>query len=275
MYVEPRHVTDPSVCFFYHTMDLPTLGIVRGQWDLRGRFDEYVGHVPLSGRRVLDVGCGTGFLTFSAEGAGAREVVSFDMDDARRQHWLPFKDKLPYTDPEAFARQHNVWLDRWHNGYWFCHRLLGSRAKVVYGDVYDLPRDLGPFDVAIVGSVLEHLSDPIRALASMARLTTERLAIVTPVLDTEEKIARFDGDAARPDADYVWWTYSLGTYRHVLRMLGFEIERVTTGRYWFEVGETYGERSTIVAARPDADAQVQAATVLSRREPGDSTKKGA
>lgn len=252
MYVQSRHVTDPSACFFYHTMELPTVGLVRGQWDLRGRFEEYTGQVPLSGRRVLDVGCGTGFLSFSAEQAGASEVVSFDMDDARRQHWLPFKDKLPYTDFEAFVTQHNAWVERWHNGYWLCHRLLNSRAKVVHGDVYALPSDIGPFDVAIVGSILEHLSDPIRALASIARVTSGRMSIVTPVLDTEDKIARFDGDADRPDADYVWWTYSLGTYRHVLRMLGFEIERITTARYWFELGEIWGERTTIVAARPGA-----------------------
>ncbi len=249
MYVQPRHVADPSACFFYHTVEIPAVGLCRGQWDLRGRFDEYIGNVPVSGRRVLDVGCGTGFLSFSAEEAGASEVVSFDMDDAKRQHWLPFQHKLPYINPEEFRRQHNAWIERWHNGYWFCHRLLKSKARVIHGDVYDLPRALGSFDVAIVGSILEHLSDPIRALASIARLTSGHIAIVTPVLDTEEKLARFDGDADRPDADYVWWTYSIGTYRHVLRMLGFEIERITTGRYWFELGETYGERSTIVAIR--------------------------
>jgi SAM-dependent methyltransferase len=249
MYVKPRVVEDISTCLFYHTMDLPSLGVVRGHWDLRGRFDEYIGQVSLSGRRVLDVGCATGYLSFSSEQAGAREVVSFDMDHARRQHWLPFKDKLPYRDPEGFANGHNAWVRQWHNGYWLCHRLLGSKAKVFYGDVYDLPRELGTFDVAVVGSVLEHLADPIRALASIARLTNETLSIVTPMLGTEEKIAQFNGDADRPEIDYVWWTYSLGTYRHVLRMLGFEIERITTARYWFELGDVWGERTTIIASR--------------------------
>ena len=41
MYLEPRYVDDPSRCFFYHTMDVPGLGLFRGQWDLRGHFDEY------------------------------------------------------------------------------------------------------------------------------------------------------------------------------------------------------------------------------------------
>src|SRR6266480_2739040 len=33
---KPRHVENPANCFFYHTMDLPGLGEVKGHWDLRG-----------------------------------------------------------------------------------------------------------------------------------------------------------------------------------------------------------------------------------------------
>jgi len=38
-------------------MDLPELGTVNdfGSWDLRGRFDEYVGNVDLAGNTLLDV----------------------------------------------------------------------------------------------------------------------------------------------------------------------------------------------------------------------------
>src|SRR5215208_6836094 len=147
-------------------MELPTFGVVRGQWDLRGKFEEYVGGVDVAGKSVLDVGTATGFLTFEAEKRGASRVVSFDQNDGAEQTFLPFKDKLYYRDRARWAEQYRAEIERWKNAYWLSHRLLSSKAEVYYGNVYQLPVDLGEFDIAIVGSVLEHLSDPITALAS-------------------------------------------------------------------------------------------------------------
>jgi ubiquinone/menaquinone biosynthesis C-methylase UbiE len=127
--------------------------------------------------------------------------------------------------------------------------LLGSKADVFYGDIYDLPSELGRFDIAIVGSVLEHLSDPITALGSIARLTTERIVVVTPLLETEERIARFEGDASRPEADFTWWTYSIGLYREVFAILGFAIEKVSRSRYRYMYGNRDEERATVIAVR--------------------------
>ena len=119
-----------------------------------------------------------------------------------------------------------------------------------YGDVYDLPDELGLFDIVIVGAILEHLSDPIRALASISRRAGDFLIINTALLETEEKIARFDGDANCPEADYVFWTYSLGTYRHILGMLGFQIERAVTRSFQANfIGGAMHPRTAIVARR--------------------------
>jgi len=57
-------------CRFYHAMDLPQLGFVQGAWDLRGRFDEYIGGVGLKDRSVLDVG--TAQRLFELRGGAAR-----------------------------------------------------------------------------------------------------------------------------------------------------------------------------------------------------------
>lgn len=246
---EPRYVDRLEDCFFYHTVDLPGFGLVSAQWDLRGRFDEYVGGVEVAGKSVLDVGTATGFLSFEAEKKGAARVLSFDMGDARQQRFLPFKDKLYYRSPEQWARKHGAEIEQWRNAYWLCHRLLNSKAEVYYGDINHLPEELGQFDVSIIGSVLEHLSDQITALASIARLTRETLVIVTPVIQTDERIARFEGLASNPAADFTWWTYSLGAYREVLRMIGFSIAKVTQAKYYYTYGERFEERSTIVAVR--------------------------
>jgi len=245
----PRFVDKLEDCYFYHTMELPGLGVVEGMWDLRGRFDEYVGGVEVKGRSVLDVGTATGFLSFEAERRGASRVVSHDMSDARQQKFLPFADKLYHRDYETFLYYHRQTVGRWQNAYWLCHRLLGSRAEVYYGDVYDLPPSLGPFEVSIVGAVLEHLPDQVSALASIARLTSETLVLVTPLLETDEPVARFEARADNPDQDYTWWTYSVGLYREVLAILGFRLERVTRATYHHRYGGSDEERTTLVAVR--------------------------
>jgi len=248
-FAPPRQIGDLSDCFFYHTITLPGFGEVRGHWDLRGRFDDYLGHVDVNGKSVIDIGTATGFLSFEAERNGANEVVSFDMAHAKQQNFLPFKDKLHYRDPARWAEKHNVEVEQWKNAYWLCHRLLNSRAKVYYGDIYDLPVGLGQFDIAIVGSVLEHLSDPVTALASIARLVRETIVVVAPLIESDEKIARFEGSADRPENDFTWWTYSLGLYREVFEMLGFRIDRINAAEYRYHYLDRLERRYTIVGVR--------------------------
>lgn len=249
LFERPRAVESLDECYFYHTVELPGFGLVRGHWDLRGRFGDYVGGVSVKGKSVLDVGAATGFLSFEAERLGASRVVSTDMSDVRQQDFVPFKGKLYREDYESWVYYHTITVDKWKNAYWLCHRLLGSKADVYYGDVYALPDALGAFDVAIVGALLEHLSDPVKALISIARRTRETMVLVTPLLETEERIARFEPSADRPQDDYTWWTYSVGLYREVLAILGFRIERVARSTYFHEYAGRYEERPTLVAVR--------------------------
>lgn len=162
---------------------------------------------------------------------------------------LPFKDNMYYRDPDRWAAEYGAEIERWKNAYWLCHRLLNSRAEVAYGSVYEIPQELGLFDVAIVGSVLEHLSDPITALASIAKLTGEAMVVVTPIIKTDERIARFEPSADRPKADFTWWTYSVGIYREVFQMLGFRIAGITSAEYRYHYLDRFETRHTIVAVR--------------------------
>jgi SAM-dependent methyltransferase len=251
---KPRYVDDRSRCNFYHTIDLPEVGTIEGGWDLRGRFDEYIGGVDVAGRKVLDVGTATGFLSFESEKRGA-DVVSFDIGSGENQTLLPFEKSEFYTNHAAWVEDRTWNFEFWKNAYWYCHRLLKSKARVYYGDVYHIPVELGCFDVTVVGAILMHLSDPVSALASIARVTGDVMVVVDGMLDTDDPVARLMGRASSPENDSSWWTLSRGVYREVLGMLGFEIDKITRESYLLArpnslvEPNTWGELTSIVAVR--------------------------
>lgn len=254
-WASPRTKVSREDCFFYHTIDLADGTTIEGHWDLRGRYADYTGHVDFRDARVLDVGTASGFLSFSAEAAGAREVVSFDLDTAARQHLLPFRGSLYVTDHAAWIDAQTAAFDTWKNAYWFTHRNLGSRARAIYGDVYALPAGIGTFDVVILGAILEHLGDPVRAIGAIATVAAERIVINTDVIPGDEPRARFNGDAAHPERSYIFWTYTVETYRRILAICGFAIETVREDTYRAfsplaaEDGWGLTPRTTIVARR--------------------------
>src|SRR5262245_64478049 len=70
-YADARPVHDIKNCFFYHRMDLPGIGVVGGQWDLRSTIEDYLAGFQFAGKRVLDVGAASGFRASGWDGGGA------------------------------------------------------------------------------------------------------------------------------------------------------------------------------------------------------------
>jgi SAM-dependent methyltransferase len=172
VFAPPRLVTRTDDCEFYHTMDVPGYGTVRGQWDLRGRVDSYLGGVELRGKRVLELGTASGFLCIEMEKRGA-EVVAFDLSEEYNGDLVPFaRRKSP-----AQAATRRAFVRRLNNGWWLVHRAHRSAARVVYGTVYDVPAGIGEVDVATFGCILLHLRDPYRALASATRLVRDTVIV--------------------------------------------------------------------------------------------------
>ena len=93
-------VTDITQCYFYHTVDLPEIGTVKGNWDLRAGLREYLGNFDFRGKRVLDIGAASGILSFWMEKQGA-EVVSFDLD--KHGDW----DLVPFTNWSEYEQSSN------------------------------------------------------------------------------------------------------------------------------------------------------------------------
>jgi SAM-dependent methyltransferase len=249
-FAEPLQSEDPAQCQFYHRMSLPGVGEVGGQWDLRGCIEEYLGNYDFSRKRVLDVGTASGFLSFALEKRGA-EVVSFDMDDGGR--W----DIVPQKSVRADLEGHMKYMREAHsqlkNAYWLAHRRLGSKARVYYGNIYDIPAELGPFDAAVMGMVISHVRDPFLAMYNVARLCTQHLIIINQIYKARDAVACF---APTPEnqMDRVWWVFSEKCIGQMLAVMGFQVIRTVKSK---PVCLAYGTPSedrcvTFVARRVEA-----------------------
>lgn len=227
---------NPSLadCHFYHSMELPRHGTVHGDWDLRGRFDEYIGNVPIEGRTMLDVGTASGFLTFEAERRGA-EVTSFDADSADRWQIGPGEDR----DTNYYVKM--------RNSYTLAYRALNSHAQSVYGDVNQIAASgiVAPHDVVLIAQILVHLRDPITVIEQAATLAKETIIIAEGMVNSEEPTGIFLGGTAR----YTYWHLSRGTYRVWLDRLGFDIKTSNTSHYHCNASNSRHAITTLVAKR--------------------------
>lgn len=104
IFANPISVQSPSECMFYHTVDLPGFGTVKGFWDLRGKEAEYLGYVNFQGKKVLEIGPASGGLTFFMEKSGA-EVVSLEASaDYRMEYCWDIPRSAPVDLEERIAK---------------------------------------------------------------------------------------------------------------------------------------------------------------------------
>jgi hypothetical protein len=229
VYAEPRDVRDVRECHFYHSMVLPGHGEVTGDWDLREGFDQYIGHVDVRGKRVLDVGTASGFVGFSLESRGA-SVVAYDLPPYEPGDIVPFDGAVD----EIFERERRLRSERVNNAFWYAHRALQSSVRLVHGTVYAVSREIGPVDIAVMGCILLHLRDPFLALQNVLTLTKETVVVVDLVPPgynsrmtgpTSPVPQWFVPEPGREQRD-TWWALSPELVVRVLGVLGFRTSEV-------------------------------------------------
>jgi len=239
----PRQVTDLGDCFFYHTMDIPGHGHVEGEWDLRGRESEYLGGVSLKGKRVLDVGAASGFISFYMETQGA-EVVAYDLSDEYEGDWVPYARLGDDLYRQRF-QEYKMGIKKLNNAFWLAHRANRSKARVVYGSVYEIPGEIGKVDVSVFGSVLLHVRDPFLALQNALRLTRDTVVVTDAWGSRHLRYLSWAMDKLgfhRPLTSFIpsyetcyptvaWWALSPQLLKSFLGVLGFEKTKVTYSTY--------------------------------------------
>jgi len=119
-------------------------------------------------------------------------VVSFDIITGGDWNFVPFVH--PEFDSKGLVNELYTHITQIKNAYWYVHRILKSKAKVYYGDIYNIPDQLGQFDVVMFGMVLPHLRDPFLALQSAYRLSKKWVIITQQAMNMPEPIMLFMPD---------------------------------------------------------------------------------
>ena len=223
IYATPRTVSTIDDCYFYHTMEIPGYGTVVGEWDLREGADKYLGGVDVNGKRVLDIGAASGFLSFYMESQGA-DVIAFDLSED--QSW----DVVPYAEHDhqqrCLARRERI--RKLNNAFWFAHDICKSKVRMIYGSVYEIPSEIGLVDISVFGSILLHVRDPFLALERALALTRDTVIItdVPPRNSNGEPAGHFLPDFTRGEPWETWWTLSPELIQRFIGVLGFESSEI-------------------------------------------------
>lgn len=179
---------------WYHTIDFGNGLVTPGHYDHRPYLKYYGIPEDLRGKRVIDIGAASGFFSFEFERRGA-SVLATDLPE-----WFDH-DFGPNYLPDKNADQGRTYL---HRPFELARQILGSKVERKKINIYDIsPETVGMFDIAFCGSVLLHLTDPIKALRRIASITKE-FAIIATAIDPRNSslpLATFFGHY-RGDA---WW----------------------------------------------------------------------
>lgn len=235
-------------CYFYHKFDYPDGEVVAGDWDLTGSVQDYIGNINVAGKRVLDVGTASGFMTFSMEQMGA-SCVSTDVESVKLYTLVPYFDDLSITDPAQWLNHKQGRYEMMKNSYWYSHAKFNSNATCYYGDLLNLPDELGMFDVAFVAQVMVHNRDPLGLLISAAKRTTDYLVISEGIEPNQDNRIVFLPQPSKGIRPHSWYRFSEGALTEFLYALGFTVESISRRLYRCCVLNKDSEITTIVARR--------------------------
>lgn len=201
---------------WYHSIDLGNGIVTPGIYDHRPYLGCYGLPKDLTRKTVLDIGAASGFFSFELERRGA------DVTATELPTWFSH-DFGPLYQPDMDTEQAQRYL---HDPFLFAHKTIDSHVKREMVNIYDIaPQTTGCFDLVFCGSVLLHLTDPVRALWHIQSVTKEVAIIATVIhpLKSAEPLSLFVGQ----NHGDVWWIPNRAAFEAMIKNAGFK------GWEWF------------------------------------------
>ena len=217
MYITPRKNIDIKDCRFYHKFNFDGEEKIDGRWDLTNCIDDYLSNFNFNGKRVIDIGSASGYLSFEIEKRGA-DVVSFDMPDG--SYW----DHLIYPGCNKPKPEQT---DGLFKSYEYTHEKLSSKNKIFRANIYEpLPDDIGYFDAAVFGTMLSHVRDPILTLMNILHRVKDHAILINPFQDEPTRYKNHNGQT--------WWMLCQKDIEKIMSDIGFQMEKVTRVKTMFD-----------------------------------------
>lgn len=208
---------------WYHVLDLAPGVATPGMADLRPFLDRAL-PPSLAGKRCLDVGTFDGFYAFAMEDRGAQEVIGIDVADPAELEHPPLTRERNLRDARDSGIQPGA-------GFAVAAAARGSAARWVHCNVYDLTADAigGPVDFVVVGTILQHLRDPVAAMEQVRDVLApggrgvmvESMSVPLSLLRPRQPVASFR--AASPTNLFSWWVPNLNAVKAWARAAGLHV----------------------------------------------------
>lgn len=239
-----KEVTQLELCDFYHVADLPDGTTTPGAWDLRGSADEYLGNADFAGKRVIEIGPASGFLSFHMERRGASVAV---VEPPMESFW----DMVPQAgvDLEEIQKVFGSHIERIRNSFWFLHRRYESNVEAYEVDAYRIPPQPAKFDIAVLASVLLHVSSPVKMLESVAAVADQIIIVELYIAELADYPVCWLSPSVVNRAVDKWWDFSPKFFEQYLGVLGFPHTVVTRHRQHFAHTDEWSELFTIVGSK--------------------------
>lgn len=236
-------------CAFFHVIDLPSEDPTPGLWDFRKTEVEYHGGFQFKGKTVLEIGSATGSHAFWMEKEGAI-VTPYDLSPAYSWDIMATYEQ----DAEEVERIMHSTMGMLNNGWWYCRNRLNSKLELSFGSIYDIPMELGDFDVITFGSVLLHTRNPVGALQFAADRAREAVIITDRLptnLDMNRPLMEFmpKKGMAQKFGGWTWWWISPKVFENLLTLKGFRRFELTTSKHLFVPMAREIELFTLIAKR--------------------------
>jgi tRNA (mo5U34)-methyltransferase len=199
---------------WWHTIEVAPGVVTPGGWDLRPT----AAQMPwprdsLADLRCLDIGTMDGFWAFEVERRGAAEVVATDVGASGQD--APRGRKRAQGQPRGEA-------------FHVAAELLHSRVEYRELSVYDLdPREVGEFDLVVMGFVLQMLRDPLRALEAIRDVCRGHVIVLdtisVPLSLVPAPVARLSARRGYLE----WFVFNRRGIQRALQLTGFQVEATT------------------------------------------------
>jgi hypothetical protein len=217
-----RHLANEH---FYHSFEFTNGCSVRGDWDIAKSIEEYRFPVDLTGKRVLDIGPGSGFFSFYFESLGATvtalESHGYGDFDVYGVHKYSGSENRP---PDRIQCGNPVWFGPVSGGFWKIFDAIDSKVEWRNGKIYDACADLtgDEYELVFVGSLLLHLRDPIGALRAARGVCSGLLITTIPTWIAQDENPHPMQMLPYTHIDQVsWWMPNKAALRHWLLAAGF------------------------------------------------------